>query len=107
MTVPLDDSQDPMPPNTVTVSDPIVTGVHPVPDDSIGQESSKEDYSEGGLSGEAAVDVNPDTEPFMLRQRTNEEIADYDKGFECGQEGGQNDDTKSQAWQRGWAEAQE
>ncbi len=64
----------------VDVSDPVVTGVDPVPDD---------------------------TEPFMLRQRTDEEIADYDKGFDCGQKGGQNDDTKSAAWQRGWAEAQE
>jgi len=64
----------------VNVTDPEVIGVDPVPDDS---------------------------EPFMLRQRSDEEIADYDKGFECGQSGGQNDDTKSEAWQRGWAEAQE
>ncbi len=56
MTIPLDDSQDPMPPDIVTVSDPIVTGVHPVPDDRNGQENSKEDYSEGGLSGEATVE---------------------------------------------------
>jgi hypothetical protein len=68
-----------------------------------GQESSKEAYSEGGLSGEATAE----TEPFLLRKHTDEEIADYDKGFECGQSGGQNDDTKSEAWQRGWAEAQE
>jgi hypothetical protein len=47
------------------------------------------------------------SEPFMLRQRSEGEIADYDEGFECGQSGGQNDDTKSAAWQRGWAEAQE
>jgi hypothetical protein len=98
MTVPLDDSQDPMPPNTVTVSDPIVTGVRPVPDD-----IDKEAYSESGLSGEATAD----TEPFLSRKRTYEEVADYDRGFETGQKGGQNDDTKSQAWQRGWAEAQE
>jgi hypothetical protein len=107
MTIPLDDSQDRMPPATVTVSDPIVTGVKPAPDEIVGQESGSEAYSEGGLSGEAATDVNSDTEPFMLRQRTDEEIADYDKGFACGQSGGQNDDTKSQAWQCGWAEAQE
>ncbi|WP_433963684.1 hypothetical protein [Tunturiibacter gelidiferens] len=68
---------------------------------------TSESYSEGGLSGEAALDVKLDTEPFMLRQHTDEEVADYDKGFECGQSGGQNDDTKSQAWQRGWAEARE
>jgi hypothetical protein len=55
MTIPLDDSQDPMPPETMTVSDPVVRGVHPVPDDSNSQESGKETYSEGGLSGEATV----------------------------------------------------
>jgi hypothetical protein len=107
MTTPPDDSQDPMPPNTVSVSDPVVTGVKPVPDEIISQKSSKEAYTEGGLSGEAAADVNSETEPFMLHQRTDDEIADYDKGFEYGQSGGQNDDTKSHAWQRGWAEAQE
>jgi hypothetical protein len=64
----------------VNVSDPEVTGVDPLPDD---------------------------TEPFMLRERSRDELADYDDGFKCGQSGGQNDDTKSQAWQRGWAEAQE
>jgi hypothetical protein len=53
------------------------------------------------------VDPSPDSEPFMLRQRSDEEVADYDKGFECGQKGGQNDDTESEAWQIGWAEAQE
>jgi hypothetical protein len=84
----------------------------------------QEAYSEAGLSGEAApisrktmtviepvvtgVEPIPDeTEPFLLRQRSDEEVNEYDKGFECGQKGGQNDDTKSQAWQRGWGEAQE
>lgn len=75
---------------------------------------TSETYSEGGLSGEAVVeradlkkvatvDETLDTKPFMLGQHTDEEVADYDKGFECGQKGGQNDDTKSEAW----AEAQE
>jgi hypothetical protein len=53
------------------------------------------------------IPLDSDNEPFMLRQRTEEEVADYDKGFESGQKGGPNDDTKSEAWQRGWAEAQE
>jgi len=57
-------------PNMVKVSDPIVTGVDPVPDDSISQKSSKETHSGGGLSGEASIS----TEPFMLRQRTDEAI---------------------------------
>jgi hypothetical protein len=71
------------------------------------EDRTSEAYSEGGLSGEAALDVKLDTEPFMLRQHSYEELSEYDKGFECGQSGGQNDDTKSEAWQRGWAEAQE
>jgi hypothetical protein len=96
-------TKDAMLPHIVKVSDPIVTGVDPVPDGSISQESSEKAYSEGGLSGEATAD----TEPFMLRKHTDEEIADYDKGFEAGQKGQQNDDTKSETWQRGWAEAQE
>jgi hypothetical protein len=53
MTMPLDDSQDPMPPDTVTVSDP-------VPDE-IYTQNNKEAYSEAGLSGEAALDGNSDT----------------------------------------------
>jgi hypothetical protein len=30
------------------------------------------------------VIIEIDSEPFMLRQRTDEEVADYDKAFECG-----------------------
>ncbi|NYF53954.1 hypothetical protein HDF12_004353 [Edaphobacter lichenicola] len=29
----------------------------------------------------------------MLHKHTDEEVADYNKGIECGQSGGQNDDT--------------
>ena len=53
------------------------------------------------------VTVIKDDEPFLLKARSEEEIVDYDKGFACAQSGGQNDDTKSEAWQLGWAEAQE
>ena len=48
-----------------------------------------------------------DDQPFHLEERSDEELAEYDKGFEAGQEGQPNDDTKTFAWQRGWAEAQE
>jgi hypothetical protein len=48
-----------------------------------------------------------DYEPFLMRQRTPEELADYDAGFIAGEDGRENDDTKSFAWQRGWGEAQE
>jgi hypothetical protein len=63
----------PMPPDTLTV-------IHPAPDDSTSQESSKEAYSEGDLSAEAPAD----TEPFLLRKRTDEKVADYDKGLRLG-----------------------
>jgi hypothetical protein len=46
-------------------------------------------------------------EPFMLMEHSAEEIADYDAGFAAGSEGKGCDDTKSIAWKRGWAEAQE
>jgi hypothetical protein len=50
---------------------------------------------------------NEDDLSFHVEERSDEELADYDKGFEAGQAGQPNDDTKSFAWQRGWAEAQE
>jgi hypothetical protein len=67
-------------PTVLKVTDPEVTRVYPAPDEA---------------------------QPFMLRQHTDEEVADYDKGFECGQKGGPNDDTRSGTWQSGWADAQE
>jgi hypothetical protein len=63
-------------PKVVNMSDPEVTRVDPVTDD---------------------------TEPFMLRQHTDEEVADYDDGFKAGFKGRPNEDAKSEAWQRGWA----
>jgi hypothetical protein len=51
--------------------------------------------------------IDDEDEPFLLRDRTAEEILDYDEGFAAGSEGKECDTTKSLAWQRGWAEAQE
>jgi hypothetical protein len=48
-----------------------------------------------------------DNEPFLLNQRTEEEMADYGAGLNAGLAGEEADDRKSEAWQRGWAEAQE
>jgi hypothetical protein len=48
-----------------------------------------------------------DSEPFDSRDRTDEELADHDIGFEAGLAGEPNDETKSPSWQRGWADAQE
>ena len=46
-------------------------------------------------------------EPFLLGPRTDNELADYDAGFQAGEDGKEPDDTETLAWQRGWAEAQE
>jgi hypothetical protein len=48
-----------------------------------------------------------DSEPFLLRKRSQQEIADYDAGFAAGSKGGASEEGKSDAWNRGWAEAQE
>jgi hypothetical protein len=48
-----------------------------------------------------------DDEPFMIRQRTPEELADYDAGFKAFKDGKEWDDEQSFAWQCGWGEAQE
>ena len=43
----------------------------------------------------------------MLSDRTKEEVAEYDAGFKAGSQGGGSEEGKSDAWYRGWAEAQE
>jgi hypothetical protein len=58
MTNPLDDMTTR--PKVVQVSEPVVSAVEPVPS------------------------VEVDDEPFMLRQHSDDDVADYDKGFECG-----------------------
>ena len=53
--------------------------------------------------------INPediDRESFLMRDRTEEEVVDYVRGFGAGSEGKEPDDAKSIPWQRGWAEAQ-
>jgi hypothetical protein len=73
-----EDAQLPQP-SVVPLSDPELGGVDPVPDDA----------------------------ELMSRQHADEEVTDYDDGFKAGFKGSPNDEAKSQAWQRGWAEAQE
>jgi hypothetical protein len=53
------------------------------------------------------VEPDADSETFMMREHTTEEIADYDAGFKAGECGDEPDETKSLAWQTGWAEANE
>jgi hypothetical protein len=43
---------------------------------------------------------------FKASDRTDEELNDYDLGCEAASDGKPNDDTKSEAWRRGWVEAQ-
>jgi hypothetical protein len=48
-----------------------------------------------------------DSVPFEAQELTDEEIEDHDRGVEAALAGKPNDSTKSAAWQRGWADAQE
>jgi hypothetical protein len=48
-----------------------------------------------------------DDEPFLMRERSGEELDEYDLGFMPGTAGEAKDGIKSLAWQRGWAQAQE
>ena len=52
-------------------------------------------------------DLMDDSVPFGAHELTDEEIEDHDRGVEAGLAGKPNDNTKSAAWQRGWADAQE
>lgn len=49
----------------------------------------------------------PDYESFNSQNRTDEEFIEYDKGVRAGLDGEPIDDTKTEAWRRGWADAQE
>jgi hypothetical protein len=44
--------------------------------------------------------------PFDSSERSEEELIDHLFGFKAGSAGERNDETKSPAWQRGWADAQ-
>jgi hypothetical protein len=57
-------------------------------------------------SRESEDDRMDDSIPFGAHELTDEETADHDLGLEAGLAGKPNDDTKSAAWQRGWADAQ-
>lgn len=46
-------------------------------------------------------------EPFLMRERSEEEIADYDAGFRASSDGKELNEDETPAWRRGWAEAQE
>jgi hypothetical protein len=52
-------------------------------------------------------DLDDDEVPFLSENRSEEEIVDYDLGFQGGTEGKPQDRTQSVAWQRGWAKAKE
>jgi hypothetical protein len=55
----------------------------------------------------AGADPIEDNTPFDKKQNSEEDIADHDAGLTAGLAGQPNDDTKSDIWQRGWADAQE
>jgi hypothetical protein len=45
--------------------------------------------------------------PFHSRPHTEKEMTEYDEGFNAGIRGNEFSDEQSEAWQSGWAEAQE
>jgi hypothetical protein len=48
-----------------------------------------------------------DNQSFKSDPHTDEEMNDYDLGCRARSEGQPNDDTKTPAWQRGWADFSE
>jgi len=48
-----------------------------------------------------------DYEPFLVQKRSREQLIDLEEGFNTGSAGKITNDTKSEAWKRGWAEAQQ
>jgi hypothetical protein len=61
-----------------------------------------------GMGGDASKDRPDDRTPWPVpvTELSEEDSADRDLGREAGLAGKPNDSTKSEAWQRGWAEVQ-
>lgn len=59
-----------------------------------------------GTSPAAALTMAP-RKKTKVPQQSSLEIADRNSGFKAGASGKPNNDKKSEAWQRGWADAQE
>ena len=76
-------------------------------DKKISKESAPDPWNPPELAEEFEDDLIDDSTPFDARERTDEEIENYDLGVEAGLAGKPNDSTKSAAWRRGWADAQE
>jgi hypothetical protein len=73
----------------------------------ISKESAHDPWNPPELAEEFEDDLIDNSTPFDARERTDEEIENYDLGVEAGLAGKPNDTTKCAAWQRGWADAQE
>jgi hypothetical protein len=54
----------------------------------------------------ASKDLVDEHLPFDSGERSEEELIDHLFGFKAGTAGEPNNETKSPAWQRGWADAQ-
>ena len=48
-----------------------------------------------------------DYEPFLVQKRSREQLIDFEEGFNTGSAGKIANETKSEAWKRGWAEVQQ
>jgi hypothetical protein len=64
--------------------------------------------NESGVSAKMPdVNLTEDSLPFREQPHTEEELEQYYHGVEAGFAGRRNDNKKTPAWQRGWADAQE
>jgi hypothetical protein len=54
----------------------------------------------------ASKDLIGEDLPCDCSKQSEEELIDHLFGFKAGTAGERNDETKSPAWQRGWADAQ-
>jgi len=76
-------------------------------DKKLSEESAPDPWNPPELAERFEDDLVDDSTPFDARERTDEEIENYDLGVEAGLAGKPNDRTKSAAWRRGWADARE
>jgi hypothetical protein len=60
-----------------------------------------------GMGGDPSNDRPDDSTPSPVPELIEKDTADRDLGHEAGLAGKPNDTTKSEAWQRGWADERE
>lgn len=59
------------------------------------------------VTGSEVLDESTYSVSFRSGPRSDQELIDHDLGIEASLAGRRKDTTRSKAWQRGWADAQE